>query len=31
LKYSRGQQAQSRVLEGFEISVADMFTGLIEE
>jgi Uma2 family endonuclease len=26
--YSRGQQAQSRVLEGFEVSVSDFFAGL---
>src|SRR5215510_11909946 len=31
LKYSRGQQAQSRVLEGFEVSVTDLFEGLVEE
>jgi len=31
LKYSRGQHAQSRVLEGFEVSVTDLFAGLIEE
>ncbi len=28
LKYTRGQQAQSRVLEGFEVSVTDLFDGL---
>lgn len=26
--YSRGQQAKSRVLEGFEVSVSDFFAGL---
>lgn len=31
LKYSRGQQAQSRVLEGFEVSVTDLFEGLETE
>ena len=31
LKYSRGQQAQSRVLEGFEVCVTEMFAGLVEE
>jgi Uma2 family endonuclease len=31
LKYSRGQHAQSRVLEGFEVSVTDMFAGLVTE
>jgi Uma2 family endonuclease len=31
LKYSRGEQAQSRVLEGFEVSVTDLFDGLIAE
>lgn len=31
LKYSRGQQAQSRVLEGFEVSVTDLFDGLVAE
>ena len=31
LKYSRGQQAQSRVLEGFEVSVTDLFEGLAAE
>ena len=31
LKYSRGQRAQSRVLEGFEVSVTDMFAGLVTE
>ncbi|HET7285959.1 MAG TPA: Uma2 family endonuclease, partial [Pyrinomonadaceae bacterium] len=31
LKYSRGQQAQSRVLEGFEVSVTDLFEGLVTE
>ena len=31
LKYSRGQQAQSRVLEGFEVSVTDLFEGLVAE
>ena len=28
LSYSRGQHAQSRVLEGFEVSVSDFFAGL---
>ena len=31
LKYSRGQQAQSRVLAGFEVSVTDLFEGLVAE
>jgi Uma2 family endonuclease len=31
LKYSRGQQAQSRVLEGFEVSVTELFEGLVDE
>src|SRR6185436_6442569 len=31
LKYSRGQQAQSRVLEGFEVSVTELFEGLVAE
>jgi Uma2 family endonuclease len=31
LTYSRGQQAQSRVLEGFEVSVSELFEGLVEE
>ncbi len=31
LKYSRGQQAQSRVLEGFEVSVTELFAGLVAE
>jgi len=31
LKYTRGQQAQSRVLEGFEVSVTDLFDGLVAE
>ena len=31
LRYSRGQQAQSRVLEGLEVSVADLFAGLVAE
>ena len=31
LKYTRGQQAQSRVLEGFEVSVTDLFEGLVAE
>lgn len=31
LKYSRGQHAQSRVLEGFEVSVTDLFEGLVAE
>ena len=30
-RYARSQQAQSRVLEGFEVSVTDLFTGLAEE
>ena len=28
LSYSRGQHAKSRVLEGFEVSVSDLFAGL---
>ena len=28
LSYSRGQNAKSRVLEGFEVSVSDFFAGL---
>lgn len=28
-RYSRSQQAQSRVLEGFEVSVTELFAGLI--
>ena len=31
LKYSRGQQAQSRVLEGFEVAVTELFDGLVPE
>jgi len=31
LRYSRGQQAQSRVLEGFEVSVTELFAGLVAE
>ena len=31
LRYSREQQAQSRVLEGFEVSVSELFEGLVEE
>jgi Uma2 family endonuclease len=31
LTYSRGQHAQSRVLEGFEVSVAELFAGLVAE
>lgn len=31
LTYSRGQQAQSRVLEGFEVSVTELFAGLVAE
>ena len=31
LKYSRGQQAQSHVLEGFEVSVTELFAGLVDE
>ena len=31
LKYSRGQRAQSRVLEGFEVSVTELFAGLVDE
>lgn len=31
LKYSRGQHAQSRVLEGFEVSVTELFAGLVAE
>jgi Uma2 family endonuclease len=31
LKYSRGQQAQSCVLAGFEVSVTELFEGLIAE
>jgi len=29
VRYSRGQHAKSRVLEGFEVPVADLFDGLI--
>ena len=29
LKYSRGQQAESRVLEGYRVSVDDLFAGLL--
>ena len=31
LKYSRGQQAESRVLEGYQVSVDDLFAGLTKE
>ena len=31
LKYSRGQHAESRVLEGYQVSVDNLFAGLIEE
>lgn len=31
LKYSRGQHAQSRVLEGFAVSVTELFAGLVAE
>lgn len=31
LRYSRGQQAQSRVLDGFEVSVTELFAGLLTE
>ena len=31
LKYSRGQHAESRVLEGYQVSVDDLFAGLTEE
>ena len=31
LKYSRGQQAESRVLDGYQVSVDDLFTGLTKE
>ena len=31
LRYSRGQNAKSRVLEGYEVSVDQLFAGLIEE
>ena len=31
LTYSRGQHAQSRVLEGFEVSVTELFEGLVAE
>ena len=30
-KYSRGQHAKSRVLEGYEVFVDELFTGLIQE
>ena len=30
-KYSRGQYAKSRVLEGFEVSVTELFAGLVPE
>ena len=30
-KYSRGQHAESRVLEGFRVSVDNLFAGLIKE
>jgi|KBSSwiStaDraftv2_1062776.scaffolds.fasta_scaffold151391_3 Uma2 family endonuclease len=31
LKYSRGQHAESRVLEGYQVSVNDLFDGLKED
>jgi len=31
LKYSRGQRAESRVLEGYQVSIDDLFAGLTEE
>jgi Uma2 family endonuclease len=31
LKYSRGQHAESRVLEGYQVSVDDLFAGLKED
>ena len=31
LKYSRGQHAESRVLEGYQVSVDDLFDGLRED
>lgn len=31
LTYSRGQHAQSRVLESFEVSVTELFAGLVAE
>ena len=31
LKYSRGQHAESRVLEGYRVSVDNLFAGLIKE
>jgi len=31
LKYSRGQHAESRVLDGYQVSVDDLFAGLTEE
>lgn len=31
LKYSRGQHAESRVLEGYRVSVNDLFNGLKED
>ena len=31
LKYSRGQHAESRVLEGYRVSVNDLFDGLTED
>ena len=31
IKYSRGQDAKSRVLEGFQVSVNELFAGLISE
>jgi len=31
IKYSRGQDAKARVLEGFQVSVNELFAGLISE
>jgi Uma2 family endonuclease len=31
LRYSRSQNAQSRVLEGFDVSVTELFAGLVAE
>ena len=31
LKYSRGQHAESRVLEGYQVSIDDLFDGLRED
>jgi Uma2 family endonuclease len=31
LKYSRGQHAESRVLEGYQVSVNELFDGLKED